>query len=342
MFGEASYDFGQFKLTAGGRYYDFKEKRDFSLGRPVLERRHPDRRQDEVERLQPARDRDLGAEPTTSASTPRPPRASASAASTIRSTCRSARRRRPCTALRRLPELRRRNAVELRSRREIFEARHHLQRGRLLHRHQGPAGHARCRQLLVAHRLQRAEGAHDGRRSRVRRAAARGPRSVARRQLRQRRSSTPPCTRSPTRVSDGQPGIREGNRLPTVPKFQMAATANLRTALERRQPTGTSPPATSMSAAATRSRRTRRTIRAPSSHGLPSAAPPATGDDDRPQAAVLRPGQPLGRRRMGQRPGARGSTSTTCSTRTPCSRSTANAAAVRASASTSARRGSSA
>jgi iron complex outermembrane receptor protein len=32
IFGEASYDFGQFKLTAGGRYYNFKEKRDFVSG----------------------------------------------------------------------------------------------------------------------------------------------------------------------------------------------------------------------------------------------------------------------------------------------------------------------
>ena len=32
MFGEGSYDFGQFKLTAGGRYYDFKETRDFISG----------------------------------------------------------------------------------------------------------------------------------------------------------------------------------------------------------------------------------------------------------------------------------------------------------------------
>jgi iron complex outermembrane receptor protein len=31
-FGEASYDFGQFKLTAGARYYDFKETRDFKNG----------------------------------------------------------------------------------------------------------------------------------------------------------------------------------------------------------------------------------------------------------------------------------------------------------------------
>jgi iron complex outermembrane receptor protein len=32
IFGEASYDFGQFKLTGGGRYFDFKEKRDFISG----------------------------------------------------------------------------------------------------------------------------------------------------------------------------------------------------------------------------------------------------------------------------------------------------------------------
>ena len=32
VFGEGSYDFGQFKLTAGGRYYDFKESRDFISG----------------------------------------------------------------------------------------------------------------------------------------------------------------------------------------------------------------------------------------------------------------------------------------------------------------------
>jgi len=32
VFGEASYQFGQFKLTGGGRYYDFSEKRDFISG----------------------------------------------------------------------------------------------------------------------------------------------------------------------------------------------------------------------------------------------------------------------------------------------------------------------
>ena len=32
VFGEATYDFGQFELTAGGRYYDFEETRDFVSG----------------------------------------------------------------------------------------------------------------------------------------------------------------------------------------------------------------------------------------------------------------------------------------------------------------------
>ena len=32
LFGEASYKFGQFKLTGGGRWYDFQEKRDFISG----------------------------------------------------------------------------------------------------------------------------------------------------------------------------------------------------------------------------------------------------------------------------------------------------------------------
>ncbi|HEV2569272.1 TonB-dependent receptor [Sphingomonas sp.] len=32
VFGEASYDFGEVRLTAGGRYYDFSEKRDFISG----------------------------------------------------------------------------------------------------------------------------------------------------------------------------------------------------------------------------------------------------------------------------------------------------------------------
>ena len=48
----------------------------------------------------------------------------------------------------------------------------HLQRRRLLHRHQEPAGHRRRRLLLVARRVQRRR-AHDGPRVRARRAAGR-------------------------------------------------------------------------------------------------------------------------------------------------------------------------
>ena len=55
MFGEASYDFGQFKLTAGGRYFDFDEKRDFISGGLFANGDTADRRQDLVEGLQPAR-----------------------------------------------------------------------------------------------------------------------------------------------------------------------------------------------------------------------------------------------------------------------------------------------
>ena len=51
MFGEASYDFGQFKLTGGGRYYDFKEKRDFISGGLFANGDRSHRRQDQVERL---------------------------------------------------------------------------------------------------------------------------------------------------------------------------------------------------------------------------------------------------------------------------------------------------
>ena len=36
LFGEASYDFGQFKLTGGGRYYNFNEERDFISGGQFL------------------------------------------------------------------------------------------------------------------------------------------------------------------------------------------------------------------------------------------------------------------------------------------------------------------
>ena len=93
IFGEASYDInGRCTATAGGRYYDFKEDAQLQVGRPLLQRRQPDR-PDQVRRLQPALHPELGSRPTMSASTPRLRRASGLAASTIRSTCRSARPR---------------------------------------------------------------------------------------------------------------------------------------------------------------------------------------------------------------------------------------------------------
>ena len=45
LFGEATYDFGRFELTAGGRYYDFTEEREFISGGLFS---NGDRRQDET------------------------------------------------------------------------------------------------------------------------------------------------------------------------------------------------------------------------------------------------------------------------------------------------------
>ena len=63
LFGEASYDFGQFKLTGGARYYNFKGKTRLRFGRYFFERRCLPWRQNQVERDQPPRDRHLGTEP---------------------------------------------------------------------------------------------------------------------------------------------------------------------------------------------------------------------------------------------------------------------------------------
>ena len=98
-----------------------------------------------------------------------------------------------------------------------------LRRGRLLHRHQQPAGHRRRRLLLVARRVQRARGAH--------RWASRPSSAVAGRRASTcrspaacwRRSSIPTSRR---RAGAIIAGIRDGNRLPTVPNFQVSANAS--------------------------------------------------------------------------------------------------------------------
>ena len=115
-----------------------------------------------------------------------------------------------------------------------------LRRRRLLHRHQQSAGHARCRLLLVAHRLQRAQGAHDGRRVRavgssrsrastsslngssskpkfdstVRRRHRRGDRRHPRRQ--------PPA--DACRSSRSRPARATASRSPTAPKAYVGAS----------------------------------------------------------------------------------------------------------------------
>ena len=85
-------------------------------------------------------------------------------------------------------------------------------------------------------------------------APARRPRSVASRKPAQ----------LGVRFDDRQPGparsrtgIRKGNRLPTVPKYQIAATANYGSAVQLDTATGTSTAASSASAAASPSRATR-------------------------------------------------------------------------------------
>ena len=167
------------------------------------------------------------------------------------------------------------------------------------------------------------------------RAAGRGPRPRRSPAAASRPSSTR-RVRTARRRCIG--GIRDGNRLPTVPKFQSrpAPPTASRSATAR---TASSAPRSSTSAAASPSRATRRTTRAPSSHGLPFGGAPATRvDDARPEAARLSAGQPQRRRRDATTASTSSSTSTTCSTRTRCCPSTASAAAAPGSASTSASR----
>ena len=116
----------------------------------------------------------------------------------------------------------RRETVELRAWRPRPAARPQFLRRRLLHRHLQSAGDARRRLLLVAHRVQRAQGAHDGRRVGAVGVAGSGPRSVDQRQRGRARSSIRLCPG----VLAATTGIRDGNRLPTVPNFQISASAS--------------------------------------------------------------------------------------------------------------------
>ena len=119
----------------------------------------------------------------------------------------------------------RRDALELRGRLQVHHhgRPRHVQRLRSSAPTSEPAGHRHRRLLLLARDLQRSEGAQHRRRDRVR---ARAERSLRLRRLRHqgqlRAASTLTLDRAATCVVAG---IESGNRLPTVPEFQMAAAA---------------------------------------------------------------------------------------------------------------------
>ena len=261
-------------------------------------------RQDQVERLHAARHRDLGADQQPPRQRPGleglPPRRRQRSAEppalharrTWRSSVRSSR-----TATTRI-------AVELRSRREISK-RGFTFNAAALHRHQEPAGHGRCRMLLVAYRAQRAEGAHGRRRS--------GNRPLTRRRASSSRSPAASSARSSNSTVPEplatRTGIRKGNRLPTVPKYQMAASATYGTRFSDNadwyatasyqfvgnrltQPSDQEPGAGVFGSRSV-VRSDRRHVRL-GRQRLRFA-----------EAAVLQPGQPVGGHRMGQRARAR-------------------------------------
>ena len=85
-----------------------------------------------------------------------------------------------------------------------------------------PAGHRHRGLVLVARHLQRAQGAQPRRRGRVR-GARRTTTSTSRSRA---ASTTPRCESLPDPpAAPSSSGIEEGNRLPTVPEFQVAAAA---------------------------------------------------------------------------------------------------------------------
>ncbi len=143
-----------------------------------------------------------------------------------------------------------------------------LQRRRLPHQDQGSAGHARCRQLLVAHRVQRADKAHTTGVEFEVAASARSKASICR---------WPAATSRPSSTTTAADNPVAGGPRPA----SATATAcrpcrssrwrprRLTASASATMPTGTSMPASSMSAAATPSRPTRKTTRVASAHGLP-------------------------------------------------------------------------
>ena len=183
VFGEASYDFGQIALTAGARYFDFDEERDFISGG-----------------LFSNGDRRIGDKTASNGFSPRLI-ATFEPNNNLKFNVQAAKGFRlggvndplnlplcsdadealfgPFAGAFDDETLWNYEAGAKYSKGPIS-----LQRGRLPYQDQGPAGHARCRQLLVAHRLQRAQGPHHGRGNGIRRLAVQRLGSLGRGQLR--------------------------------------------------------------------------------------------------------------------------------------------------------------
>ena len=161
LFGEASYDFGQFKLTGGGRYYDFKETRDFISGGVFSngDTRIGDKTKSNgfsprvIATWEPNRNLSVNVQAAKGfrlggVNDPLNLPLCTGAGSTI------------CSAS--FQQYDDETLWNYEAGVKYSKGRLHLQRRRVSTQHQGPSGHARRRQLLVAYRLQRAQGAHDG------------------------------------------------------------------------------------------------------------------------------------------------------------------------------------
>ena len=223
LFGEASYKFGQFKLTAGGRWYDFQENARIRI-RAAYSRTTTTGSATRPSRTASARAASsAGSRTAASASTSRSPRASVSAASTTRSIFRCAA---PRTAdLRTFGGFQTYKDETLWNYEAGFKySKHgdHLQRRRFLQPDQEPAGHAdagSCSSRIVFN---------------VPKAHSEGIEAeFAVHPLPGLDLRSPEAAEFEVRFDGRQPGpggdrtgIRKGNRLPTVPKYQFAATAN--------------------------------------------------------------------------------------------------------------------
>ena len=228
VFGEASYEFGKVKLTAGGRYYDFNETRDFISGGLFA---NGDRRIGDKTKSNGFSPRAiLSFEPNRNLSF------NVQAAKGFRLGGVNDPLNLPlCSAADRalfggFQNYDDESLWNYEGGVKYQPRPGDLQRRGLLHRHQEPAGDARRRQLLEPRRVQRRQGPHPRRRSRIQRPAIRWLRPELRRQPARTPSSTPRCPASAARAATG---IRDGNRLPTRAEIPVRHLGHLRQPIQR-------------------------------------------------------------------------------------------------------------